>query len=44
MNEERIPQEKCGMVSTWTKRKEKKKKTSNFVNAGNDVWNESEGN
>ena len=42
MNEERLPQ-KIGTVSTWMKKK-KKRKTSKFVDAGSNNRNENEGN
>ena len=37
MNAERLPQKKFGIVSAWNK---KKGKTSKFVDAGSNNWNE----
>ena len=39
MNEEGLPQNIFGMASTW----KKKRKTSKFVDAGSNNWNETEG-
>ena len=36
MNEERLPQKKFGMVSTW---KKEERKTSKFVDAESNNWN-----
>ena len=36
--------EKFGMASTWKKKKKKQAKTSKFVDAGSNNWNERDGN
>ena len=44
MNEERLPRKILEWCPVWKKKKNKKEKTSKFVDAGSNNWNETKGN